>query len=154
MTYGTWVIQHLMEEEGYHNEVYPDSQGNPTVGIGHLVRADEGLRLGDELDDSVIRAIFCNDLVTAEHDFYRLFGNEFRLGRIGGDARQVALVSMCWQMGLARMMGFERMRAAICEGDWTLAAREALDSQWAREDSPGRAKRVAAMLATNEYRRR
>ena len=53
---------------------------------------------------------------------------------------------MCFQMGAAGLQGFERMIDAIFKDDWVQAHNEALDSKWARSDSPARAQRVAKML--------
>jgi lysozyme len=49
-------------------------------------------------------------------------------------------------MGADGLAGFERMVKAILRGDWGAAYIEALDSKWARSDSPARAKRVALTL--------
>ena len=39
--------------------------------------------------------------------------------------------------------GFKRMIEAIMRDDWPTAKVEALDSKWAKADSPARAQRVA-----------
>ena len=60
--------------------------------------------------------------------------------------RQRALVNMCFQMGTQGLAKFRKMVAAIMRDDWATAQAEALDSKWARSDSPARAQRVAHML--------
>ena len=61
-----------------------------------------------------------------------------------GDRR--ARANMGYQLGIAELMGFKRMLAAMERGDYEAAAREMLDSKWARQDSPGRARRLAERM--------
>ena len=63
-----------------------------------------------------------------------------------GAARQRALVNMCFQMGTQGLTKFRKMIDAIMRDDWATARVEALNSKWARSDSPTRAQRVAHML--------
>jgi len=62
------------------------------------------------------------------------------------DARQNVIVEMAYQLGWPGLLGFRRMLAAIEAGDFTEAAREGLDSKWAREDSPARARRLMRQM--------
>lgn len=57
--------------------------------------------------------------------------------------RQEVLVEMVFQLGLAGVLRFKRMIQAIRDKDYTLAAAEMLDSKWAQQDTPARAKRLA-----------
>ena len=60
---------------------------------------------------------------------------------------RVALSNMAYQLGASGVMRFRKMVAAFKAGDFAEAAREALDSKWAKQDTPNRAKRVAALIA-------
>ena len=62
------------------------------------------------------------------------------------DDRRRVLVNMGYQLGIAGLMGFKRMLAWLSRGDYEAAAREMLDSKWARQDSPGRARRLAERM--------
>ena len=62
------------------------------------------------------------------------------------DDRRRVLANMGYQLGIAGLMGFKRMLAALERGDYEAAAREMLDSKWARQDSPGRAGRLAERM--------
>ena len=62
------------------------------------------------------------------------------------DDRRRVLANMGYQLGIAGLMGFKRMLAALERGDYEAAAREMLDSKWARQDSPGRARRLAERM--------
>ena len=67
------------------------------------------------------------------------------------DLRQEALVSMIFNLGRGKFMGFQRMRAAIAAEDWERAAREALDSRWAAQVKH-RAQEIAHVLRTGQER--
>ena len=58
---------------------------------------------------------------------------------------QLALALMAFQLGAERALRFRKMMAALSRGAFHAAAREALDSSWARQTAP-RAARVAALL--------
>jgi len=57
-----------------------------------------------------------------------------------------ALTEMVFQMGRQGTLGFPNMLGALQKGDTNAAYNEALDSKWARQDSPKRALEVAQRL--------
>jgi hypothetical protein len=65
--------------------------------------------------------------------------------------RRAALTSMAYQMGQASLAGFPKMLAAVRASDWQRAHDEALDSQWAKWQTPARALREANMLLTGQW---
>ena len=62
------------------------------------------------------------------------------------DDRRRVLANMGYQLGIGGLMGFRRMLAALERGDYEAAAGEMLDSKWARQDSPRRARRLAERM--------
>lgn len=58
---------------------------------------------------------------------------------------QDALMDMCFNLGIGRLLGFKRMIAALEDKDYTKAAIEALDSKWATQVKT-RAQDVAVMM--------
>lgn len=64
----------LAEEEGVRLTVYRDVAGYPTVGVGHLVRPEDGLRVGDRITYDQAIDFLEQDLVTAEEGVKRLVG--------------------------------------------------------------------------------
>ncbi len=56
----------LIEEEGVRFTVYRDVAGYATVGVGHLVQPDDGLRIGDRIDEDTALALLDEDLDHAE----------------------------------------------------------------------------------------
>lgn len=53
--------QHAILREGKRNVVYYDSEGKPTVGIGHLVVQKDHLRIGDSISEEEIDGFFKQD---------------------------------------------------------------------------------------------
>lgn len=59
------TIDLLSKEEGRRNDVYLDIAGIPTVGIGHRVLKQDGLTLGQKIDDALVDTYFRNDSAIA-----------------------------------------------------------------------------------------
>lgn len=59
--------------------------------------------------------------------------------------RQLALISMTYNLGMGGVGGFTKMRRAIEADDWVAAGDEAEDSKWAQQTG-GRAVELAEML--------
>ena len=64
--------------------------------------------------------------------------------------RQEALVNMCFNLGFTRLIKFSKMMDAVAEGNYPMAAAEALDSRWAKQVG-NRSKDIAHMLEFGEY---
>ena len=65
----------LIEEEGVRERVYRDVAGYPTVGVGHLVKKSDGLKVGDRVSYDRILDFLDEDLRTAERAVKRLVGD-------------------------------------------------------------------------------
>lgn len=65
------------------------------------------------------------------------------------EVRQMALMDMHFNMGLAKLKGFKKMLAAFTRRDYEAAADEAMDSAWYKQVG-GRAKEVVSMIRTGE----
>lgn len=136
----------LIRDEGWRSKPYKCTAGHWTIGVGHKMHPGELVgRIRDiEWDSEKVFATLEQDINLAvrgcEHIFVPSRFESF------SDNRQRALVNMVFQMGASGVMKFRRMVNAIYAGDWVRAHAEALDSKWARSDSPNRAKRVAQML--------
>jgi GH24 family phage-related lysozyme (muramidase) len=53
--------EHAILREGKKNTVYRDTLGKPTVGIGHLVKPDDRLHVGDRISDIQVDIYFVQD---------------------------------------------------------------------------------------------
>lgn len=130
-------MRHTIEgHEGRVAHAYQDHKGYWTIGIGHLI--DE--RRGGKLPDHIIDELCDWDIeqVIKELDRAAPAWREVHKGA------RAALIEMGFQMGLPSLMKFRKMWAALENGDFEEAHAQALDSKWRREDTPDRAKAVAA----------
>lgn len=136
----------LIDDEGWRSRPYKCTAGHWTIGVGHKMNPGELIgRIRDiEWSSEKIFQTLEQDIQIATRGCEMIFGRS-RFESFS-DKRQRALVNMCFQMGTHGLQGFKRMIDAIFNEDWVQAHNEALDSKWARQDSPERAKRVAKML--------
>jgi len=70
--------------------------------------------------------------------------------------RQDAVIEMCFNVGVGSMSGFVNTIKALSDKDYTLAATEMLDSQWATSELRGlveRAKRLSKQIRTGLIQR-
>lgn len=162
------LLEFMKRHEGFRDVIYLDSLGVATVGIGHAlgskpvpeeyralfpVATATGVtpaRIPGVIDRAFPRepleVLFAGfDVSDAEREVQTLAelrGVDFDSLPSG---KQIALVSMCYQLGAEGLGRFVKMWAALSRGDWPEAERQALDSLWARQ-TPGRAQETAAML--------
>ena len=129
------LLRLLTRHEGRRCFPYTDTAGKLTIGVGRNL-TDRGLS-GGEID-----LLLANDIAAARAACRRLYGGAFDGASM---ARRHALISMAFNLGQTRLAGFKRLRAAVRDGDWDLAAAEALDSRWATQTGR-RATEVAALL--------
>ena len=66
------------------------------------------------------------------------------------DERQYALLDMCFNMGIKRLLGFKRMLNAMLIGDYRGAAKECLMSKYAK-DVGLRAVRISRLIETGVW---
>jgi GH24 family phage-related lysozyme (muramidase) len=59
------IRKSMIEKEGIRNDVYLDSLGYPTVGIGHLVKPEDNLKVGDRISTQRVEALFKDDVTDA-----------------------------------------------------------------------------------------
>lgn len=113
--------QALIEEEGVRYTVYRDVAGYPTVGIGHLVRPGDNLRVGDRISDEQALDFLERDLKTAERGVRILVGS-LPLYQHEFDA----LLDLVYNVGLGNVSDSEspRLNAAIQAGDYAGIADE------------------------------
>lgn len=137
------VKQQLIRDEGVKATVYQDHLGFWTIGVGILVddRKNGGL-LPEEIDFILENRI---KILKVE------LANDYPWFRHLNEPRQAALLNMRFQLGRAGLAGFKNMLARLRDERWADAETQALDSKWAKVDTPARAKRIARQLATGEW---
>ncbi len=123
----------IVKHEGYRNFPYLDTLGHVTIGVGYNL-SDRGL------PDSWINEQLQDDM----DYFYKELNTNFPWFERLNDARQMALVNMCF-MGFKKFLSFKKMLAALGKQDYHRAAQELLDSRYA-EQVGTRAKELAFIL--------
>jgi lysozyme len=61
------------------------------------------------------------------------------------DVRESALVNMCFNVGIGKLLNFRKFLSALEAGDYKSASAEMLDSLWAKQVGP-RAQRLALQI--------
>lgn len=134
----------IAREEGFSSKPYICTEGYPTVGYGQRIGA-QGVDVSlyeFELPEPVARQWLQENIRQLENTLSRYSWYQ----QCNAD-RAAVLVSMAYQLGLYGLLRFRKMLAAIEDNDWEEAAREALDSRWAKQ-TPRRARHHAEALRT------
>jgi lysozyme len=142
------IAKLLMFEEGLRFEVYYCSEKYPTIGIGWKIGSKN-----QSLDDFKLMSISegaalaqcdseSNDLAI---DLHCVIENWESLN----EPRQAILISMAYQMGLAGLMKFKKMIAAIEAGDFVEAAAQGKDSRWASQTRDRAYRQMQVLLLGN-----
>jgi lysozyme len=56
------TLDYIVEEEGYRNKAYKDTKGLWTIGVGHLIKADEQHLITTTLTDEEVKDLLKSDL--------------------------------------------------------------------------------------------
>jgi lysozyme len=56
------TLSHIIKEEGFRNKAYRDSKGLLTIGVGHLIKADEKHLVHTTLTDEQVKELLISDL--------------------------------------------------------------------------------------------
>ena len=137
------LLQELVKHEGLRLQVYQDTLGIDTIGIGRNLK-DRGISKEelDELDIPTIDHVYEygiteadamllaeNDVQIVEEELLRAHPCVEELDAV----RQLVLVDMAFNMGVPRLCKFKKMWNAVHEKKFDIAAKEMLDSRWANQ---------------------
>jgi lysozyme len=143
------LVEWLKFEEGFRARPYRDSVGVLTVGYGRNLVAHP-LPPRNWSAEPCTEAEAEGWLRTALADLYfRLRARKPIIESID-PVRSACLLNMAYQLGVAGVLVFPRMWAAIEERSWMEAALMAEDSRWAKQ-TPNRARRVCQALESGEW---
>ena len=137
------LLQELVKHEGLRLQVYQDTLGIDTIGIGRNLK-DRGISKEelDELDIPTIDHIYeygiteADAMLLAENDVQIVEEELLRAHPCVEDldaVRQLVLVDMAFNMGVPRLCKFKKMWNAIHENKFDVASKEMLDSRWANQ---------------------
>lgn len=123
----------LIRDEGFSGKPYRDTVGKLTIGYGR------------NLDDVGISRLEADLML--EHDIKTVMDKleKYDWYREQNQARQRALINMAFNMGVAGLLGFKKMIAALRFGNYKEAAKQILDSKYAYQVGV-RALRIAEII--------
>jgi len=163
------LLETLKIHEGFKSYLYKCSSGKWTIGFGRNIQ-DKGLSQKEcealfginvpfagqveFLKDKTVTKeqaefLLKNDMFDAEKLIMKYYPEIYK--RLN-DARKNVLVNMVFNMGIGKdgLGGFVGFLKALCEGNYSLAAHEMLDSKWARKQVGQRATYLAEIMLTGE----
>jgi lysozyme len=129
--------EELKRDEGIRLEAYLDSVGIWTIGVGHML----GPKRMTQITPDECEALLDYDISLAASRATMIVNVAFTPE---DDVRFRAVVNMSFNLG-DRLKGFKKFLAAYNIKDWDTAAREMMDSKWARQVGP-RAVRLRDMI--------
>lgn len=130
----------LERHEGLRLKPYRDTVSKLTIGYGRNIE-DVGISR-DEAD-----FMLDNDIDQVER-YLKTVDEYNELDEV----RQTVLANMAFNLGFRGLMGFRKMWQAIARKDYTEAAKQMLDSRWARQVG-NRAQELAEIMRTGEVKR-
>lgn len=147
-TKGNWREQVNLQKwfeklEGREHKAYLDTEGIPTIGIGHT---GPEVHLGLIWTDEQIDKAFAKDYKEAADGVTEKLPWFIKLN----DARKAVFISMAFQMGVDGLLEFKHTLAAARDERFAYAASMMLDSKWARQ-TPNRARAHAHQIETGEW---
>jgi len=131
------LMKSVKAHEGYRNKVYLDSLGKRTVGVGHLC-VEDFWEDDKEYEEKFLLTILEHDLKSAIKSAEELCSDCPDLDDL---AREI-IVEMVFQLGKTGVSKFRNMWKALKVPDYPTAAKEMLDSRWAKQ-TPNRAKEMS-----------
>jgi len=135
------LVAQLKRHEGVKSHAYKCTANMITVGVGRNIDENGGIGLSDDEIDYLLE----NDIKRCKQELISLSWFTDL-----DSVRQDALVNLCFNLGLTRLMGFKNAMAAMAEGDYERAADEFYDSRWAKQVK-SRADEVCEMVRTGRY---
>ena len=125
--------ERIKRHEGFRLEPYEDSEGILTVGYGRNLR-------DVPFSKAEVELMFDTDFRRAVHG-----AENFTFYDHLSPTRQGVVVEMIFQMGVGGVSKFLKFRSACMRHNWIEAAREMLDSKWAKQ-TPSRAKELSEIF--------
>ena len=117
------IAAYVQGHEGLSLMPYYCTANKLSIGIGRNLE-DRGISKEEAM------FMFNNDLKLAVSDLVRVFGADYN--GLPDEAKMV-FIDMVFQLGIGRFSGFKKMIKYAIAGNWKEAARELMDSKYARQ---------------------
>lgn len=135
------LLNSIKQHEGFVPYAYQDSRGYWTIGYGTLID-----KRGGGITEEEGQYLLNNQLNAKLEEL----DTEIPWWRLLDDPRQNVIAEMAYQMGVEGLLGFQKMLMYLKAKQYENAAAEGLDSEWARTQSPARAKELMQIMATGK----
>ena len=122
----------IKRHEGEVLEIYIDSLGYKTLGVGHLCQPNDieyDWEVGTPVSQEVVDTYYEMDFRKHYYEAVNVFGDEKGFNNLPDDIQRV-LVNMAFNLGGTRLSKFRNMLQACREHDWNRMAAEMQDSRW------------------------
>jgi lysozyme len=141
------VEELITKHEGCESNIYLDSMGIPTIGIGHNLKAspmpsDWTTPLTQDQIDQLFQTDLNNVLTQLTADLPWVNSLD--------PVRQAVVIDMCFNMGINTLLTFKHTLANIQSGNWQAAADGMLQSLWATQVK-SRANEDAQMMVSGAW---
>lgn len=132
------LVKQLKKHEGLELKPYKCTSNKLTIGIGR------------NLEDVGISEIEAEYLLMNDLDTYMTAAKTYDWYNGLNDARKAVIVSMLFNMGQTNFNKFLKMKQALSVGDYAEAAKQMLDSRWAKQVK-GRAVELSKQMETGRW---
>ena len=122
----------IKRHEGEVLEVYKDSLGYKTLGVGHLCQPNDpeyNWDIGTSVTQEVVDLYYEDDFKKHLDEAVHVYGSEQAFYDLPEDIQHV-LVNMCFNLGGNRLSNFRNMLDACRKHEWERMAAEMEDSRW------------------------
>jgi lysozyme len=114
--------EHIKEYEGFSSLPYDCTAGFLTIGFGRNLE-----QRGITKEEAEI--LLANDIKIAENEISRIIKDWQALP----EQAKIVLIDLTYNLGLKKLLTFEKMLDAVDRRDWESAHSELLDSKYARQ---------------------
>ena len=158
----TNIFEMLRYDEGLRLDIYKDTEGYWTVGIGHLLTKNPSIAVAQKELDKLVGRASMGRITQKEAEF--LFDADVRNVESGINSngtlivvyrgldaeRKDAMKNMVFQMGVAGVAGFTNSLNLLKAKQWEQAASNLKQSRWFKQ-TPNRANRVIETFRTGTF---
>ena len=124
--------EQIKRHEGEVLNIYEDSLGYKTLGVGHLCQPEDpeyDWAVGTSVSQEVVDMYYEDDFEKHYKEAIHVFGSEEDWDELP-EVIQRVLVNMCFNLGGSRLSKFRNMLKACRNHDWKEMAVQMEDSRW------------------------
>ena len=125
--------EQIKRHEGEVLEIYEDSLGYLTLGVGHLIQphdSEHGQPAGTPVSQEVVDMYYADDFDKHVEETIHVCENNNIVFDALPENIQHVLVNMCFNLGANRLGKFRNMLYAVSTSDWKEMANQMEDSRW------------------------